>query len=211
MTTSAPCYSARYADALGYAAAAHATQRRKGSGIPYVAHLLRVSALVWDHGGDEDQAIAALLHDTAEDQGGVARLADIKARFGPVVAGIVDNCSDSLADTSAGEEKAPWQERKEHHLERARQLDPHAFMVMLADKVDNAESVLADLRLGDPVEVFSRFTGGVTGTAWYYQQMAAIAAERLPGSLADRLVAAANGVVSFADTLSSGPGELPPN
>ena len=208
---SSTCYSPRYAEALAYAAEAHATQRRKASDIPYIAHLLRVSALVWDNGGDEDQAIAALLHDTAEDQGGAARLADIEARFGPVVAGIVDACSDSLVDTSAGQSKAPWKERKEHHLARARKLEGHALMVMVADKVDNAESVLADLRLGDPDEVFSRFTGGVAGTAWYYGQMAAIAAERLPGPLAKRLVAAADGVASFADTLSSDPGELPPS
>lgn len=205
MTTSVPCYSPRYTEALAYAAQAHVTQRRKASDIPYIAHLLRVSALVWDHGGDEDQAIAALLHDTAEDQGGVARLADIETRFGPVVAGIVNDCSDSLADTSAGEGKAPWQERKEHHLERARQLDAHVLLVMVADKVDNAESVLTDLRLGDPVEVFSRFTGGVTGTAWYYSQMAGVAAERLPGPLADRLVAAADGVASFAKAFPPAP------
>jgi len=73
-----------------------------------------------------------------------------------VVAGIVDNCGDSLADTSAGEEKAPWLERKEHYLERARQLDEYTFLVIVADKVDNAESVFADLCVGDPVEVFGR-------------------------------------------------------
>lgn len=131
--------------ALASAADAHATQRRKASDIPDIAHLLRVSALVWDHGGDEDRAIAALLHDTAEDQGGAARLADIEARFGPVVAGIVDACSDSLVDTAGGEEKAPWRERKEHHLARASTLGPQTLLVMMADKVDNAESVLANV------------------------------------------------------------------
>lgn len=202
MTTPSSCYSLRYAEALAYAAEAHATQRRKASDTPYIAHLLRVSALVWEHGGDENQAIAALLHDAAEDQGGVARLADIESCFGPVVAGIVDNCSDSLADTSAGEEKAPWLERKEHHLECARQLDGYTLLVMMADKVDNAESVFADLCVGDPVEVFGRFTGGVEGTAWYYEQVAVIAADRLPGRLADRLTVAAAGVSSFAARLS---------
>ena len=202
MTTSTPCYSDRYTEALAYAAEAHATQRRKASDIPYIAHLLRVSALVWDHGGDEHQAIAALLHDTAEDQGGEARLADISDRFGPVVAGIVEACSDSLVDTSAGEEKAPWRERKVRHVAKAAQLDSYALLVMIADKVDNAESVLADLRNGDPAEVFGRFTGGPDGTAWYYEQMAAVATERLPGLLADRLTEAADGVTSFAASLS---------
>jgi len=201
MEPDAPRYSPRYAEALAYAAQVHATQCRKASDIPYIAHLLRVSALVWDHEGDEDQAIGALLHDTAEDQGGQARLDDIAVRFGPVVAGIVFDCSDSLADTSAGEDKAPWQERKDAHLAHAREMSEHSLLVMLCDKVDNAESVLADLRAGDPVEVFGRFTGGVAGTAWYYEQMAAVAADRLPGRLADRLTAAAAGVSSFAALL----------
>src|SRR5215831_1039581 len=106
----------RFDRALLYATHVHGGQVRKGTSIPYIAHLLSVSATVLEYGGDEELAIAALLHDSVEDQGGKARLEDVRNRFGPRVARVVAACSDSLADTAKGEQKADWKERKEAYL-----------------------------------------------------------------------------------------------
>src|SRR5215475_4004969 len=114
----------RFDRALVYATHVHGGQVRKGTSIPYIAHLLAVSATVLEYGGDEDLAIAALLHDSVEDQGGKARLEDVRNRFGERVAQIVKACSDSLADTAKGEPKAHWQERKESYLAHLRTAEP---------------------------------------------------------------------------------------
>src|SRR3954471_23657647 len=106
----------RFDRALLYATHVHGGQVRKGTSTPYVAHLLAVAATVLEYGGDEDLAIAALLHDSVEDQGGQPRLLDIKERFGERVARIVEGCSDSLVDTAKGEKKAPSRERKEAYI-----------------------------------------------------------------------------------------------
>src|ERR1700694_4269172 len=103
----------RFDRALLYATHVHGGQVRKGTSTPYVAHLLAVAATVLEYGGDEDLAIAALLHDSVEEQRGSARLQDVRNRVGERVAGIVAACSDSLANTSSGERKAHWQQRKE--------------------------------------------------------------------------------------------------
>jgi HD domain len=109
--------------ALIYATHVHGGQVRKGTSTPYIAHLLAVAATVLEYGGDEDLAIAALLHDSVEDQGGTARLEDVRNRFGERVARVVKACSDSLADTAKGERKAHWQERKEAYLAHLRTAD----------------------------------------------------------------------------------------
>src|SRR5436305_4816037 len=106
----------RFGRALLSATHVHGGQVRKGASTLYVSHLLAVAATVLEYGGDEDLAIAALLHDSVEDQGGKARLNDIRNRFGETVARIVEACSDSLADTAKGERKAHWQERKENYI-----------------------------------------------------------------------------------------------
>jgi hypothetical protein len=145
----------RFDRALLYATHVHGGQVRKGTSTPYVAHLLAVAATVLEYGGDEDLAIAALLHDTVEDQGGSARLEDIRNRFGERVARIVAACSDSLANTSSGERKAHWQERKEAYVAHLGQVDDDILRVSLADKVHNARAMLRDLRkhdLGDHAE-----------------------------------------------------------
>src|SRR5215468_9828602 len=103
----------RFDRALVYATHVHGGQVRNGTSIPYVSHLLAVSATVLEYGGDEDLAIAALLHDSVEDQGGKTRLEDVGNRFGHRVAHVVAACSDSLADTAKGERKADWHKRKE--------------------------------------------------------------------------------------------------
>src|SRR5262245_22598747 len=155
----------RFSDALVWAAALHARQRRKGTGIPYVSHLLSVCALVLEDGGDEDQAIAALLHDAVEDQGGRPVLDEIRARYGDRVAGIVEACTD--ADTVP---KPPWRERKEWYVGHIREATPEARRVSCADKLHNARTILADYRAVRET-VWQRFTAGREGTLWYYRAL----------------------------------------
>src|SRR3954453_20932533 len=139
----------RFDRALLYATHVHGGQVRKGTTTPYVAHLLAVAATVLEYGGDEDLAIAALLHDSVEDQGGKARLEDIRNRFGDQVAHVVAACSDSLADTGKGERKPAWQERKEAYIAHLDSADDAILRVSLADKVHNARAILRDLRNPD--------------------------------------------------------------
>ncbi len=131
----------RFHDALSYASRLHAAQRRKGGQVPYVAHLLAVTAIVLEHGGNEDEAVAALLHDAVEDQGGAPRLAEIRARFGVVVADIVAGCTD--ADTTP---KPPWQERKDRYLAHLPAAGRSVQLVAAADKLHNLRSLIEDYR-----------------------------------------------------------------
>lgn len=175
--------SPRYIAALTTAAELHRTQVRKQTGIPYLTHLMTVSSLVFEAGGTEDEAIAGLLHDAVEDAGGLDTLAMIRAMFGERVAGIVAACSDSGLDGQAGAVKAPWWDRKRVHLAHlAAETDRGVLLVVLADKVHNARTVVADLHTFG-VSVFDRFSTGATGTAWYYTQMAAVLTAQL-GELA---------------------------
>lgn len=169
----------RFEDALRFAAHLHARQKRKGTSIPYVAHLMSVASLVLENGGDEDQAIAALLHDAVEDQGGVPVLREIRSRYGERVARIVDGCTDSY-----GHPKPPWRKRKEDYLAHLRQADAEVRLVSLADKLHNARSILHDLRQSGP-QSLSRFNGGRLGTLWYYHSLVGIFQE-----LDDSLMAA---------------------
>jgi (p)ppGpp synthase/HD superfamily hydrolase len=173
----------RFDEALLYAAAVHRDHVRKGTAIPYLSHLLAVAALVLEDGGDEEQAIAALLHDAPEDRGGRSRLDDIRQRFGPGVAGIVEACTDTFEPR-----KPPYVARKREHLRRLRRDAPAAVLrVTAADKLHNARAILADHRvLGEAL--FARFTAGKDGTLWYYGCAARMLSERFPGRLADELV-----------------------
>jgi (p)ppGpp synthase/HD superfamily hydrolase len=167
----------RFTAALAFANEIHGAQTRKGSAIPYIAHLLSVAALVIENGGDEDAAIAALLHDAVEDQGGRDMLERIASRFGPEVAGIVAACSD--ADTIP---KPPWAERKQAYVHSIRHKSRAARLVSLADKVHNARSILADHReIGEAV--WDRFTGGREGTLWYYRALVDVFREEAPSAL----------------------------
>ncbi|MBN2548633.1 MAG: HD domain-containing protein [Anaerolineales bacterium] len=171
----------RFEQALLYAARLHREQKRKGSQVPYLAHLLAVTALILEAGGDEDQAIAGLLHDAVEDQGGLKTLTHIREQFGERVARIVDGCSDS--DTLP---KPPWRQRKEQYLEHLRTAAPEVLLVSLADKVHNARSIREDYQtLGEPI--WERFTGGKAGSLWYYHSLAAIFQQVYPCPLADEL------------------------
>jgi len=154
----------RFIDALAWAADLHRTQSRKASETPYVAHLLAVAALVLEYGGDEDEAIAALLHDAIEDQGGAPTRQKIAERFGPRVSQLVEGATETDAQP-----KPPWRERKEKHLAHLASADRSVQLIVAADKLHNACSLLADHeRLGEAV--WSHFRGGKAGTLWYYRQ-----------------------------------------
>jgi (p)ppGpp synthase/HD superfamily hydrolase len=158
-------YGEKFEEALKYAARIHRDQTRKGTKIPYVTHLLAVAAIVGENGGTEDEVVAALLHDAPEDQGGEARLEDIRERFGGEVADIVAANSDTFEDP-----KPPWRERKEAYVAHVAQAPRSVRLVSAADKLHNARSVLADLRsLGD--DLWPRFNGGKEGTLWYYRTL----------------------------------------
>lgn len=158
--------SARFNEALVYAAMVHRHQTRKGTSIPYVAHLLAVSSIVIEHGGTEDEAIAALLHDTIEDQG-IEQADVIRASFGEAVFDIVEGCSD--AAVPKGESKPPWRARKEAYIAHVRGASSPTRLVSAADKLHNARSVLTDYRaLGEAL--WNRFSGG-RDTIWYYRAL----------------------------------------
>jgi len=150
---------------VAYAARLHAQQKRKGTERPYIAHLLGVASIVLDHGGDEDSAIAALLHDAVEDQGGRPRLAEIRRKFGVRVARIVDGCTDAYTDP-----KPPWRPRKERYIAHLAEAPAEERLVSAADKLHNAREILSDYRrMGDAL--WSRFQGGKDGTLWYYRAL----------------------------------------
>ncbi|MEN8242275.1 MAG: HD domain-containing protein [Chloroflexota bacterium] len=172
---------ARFEQAVELAFRLHGRQTRKGSQIPYIAHLLGVAALVIEDGGSEYEAIAALLHDGPEDQGGEETLADIRAKFGEQVARIVANCSDTFEAP-----KPPWKERKLKHLKKIKDVEADTCRVLLADKLYNARALVSDLhREGETT--WEKFNGGKDGTLWYYREMHALLSEKLPGELADML------------------------
>jgi (p)ppGpp synthase/HD superfamily hydrolase len=176
-----PQLGSRFSEALAYAAEVHRGQVRKGTAVPYLAHLLGVAAMVLEAGGDEDEAIAALLHDTVEDQGGAARLADVRDRFGDHVAAVVAACSDTDQQP-----KPPWRERKEAFLEHLQKAPPDVLRVSLADKLYNARALVADLRAqGD--RTWPRFNAGKLDQLWYYRTLAELFRARLPGAMADQL------------------------
>ncbi len=160
--------SSRFEEALILATRLHTNQDRKGARIPYVAHLLAVTALVLEDGGDEDQAIAALLHDAVEDQGGIETLDEIRKIFGERVAHIVEGCSDSFESP-----KPPWKERKLNYLRHLREANIDVLRVSLADKLHNACSIQRDLQQNGDV-IWERFKGGKDGTLWYYRSLVAI-------------------------------------
>jgi (p)ppGpp synthase/HD superfamily hydrolase len=157
--------SARFEEALPFAALLHRDQVRKGSKTPYVSHLLGVAAIVLEHGGNEDEAIAALLHDAVEDQGGAPTLIAIRERFGDAVAAIVEGCTDTDVVP-----KPPWRPRKEAYVAHVASASPSVRLVSAADKLHNARSILADYRRHADA-VWDRFSGGKEGTLWYYRAL----------------------------------------
>jgi (p)ppGpp synthase/HD superfamily hydrolase len=171
----------RFIDALGYAARVHAGQRKPGDYQPYIGHLLRVAGLVIEDGGSENEAIAALLHDAAEDQGGLQRLAEIRRRYGEVVAKIVNECTDTYLPA-----KPSWRERKERYVQHLGDSSSAAVRVSLADKLDNARTALRDYQVQGEA-LWSRSGRSSQDICWYYSELAKLFAELQPGPLADEL------------------------
>jgi (p)ppGpp synthase/HD superfamily hydrolase len=168
----------RFADAVAYATRVHQGQSRRGA--PYIAHLLRVAGLVLEDGGSEDEAIAALLHDAAEDPGGRPRLTDIRGRYGDEVAAIVDSCTDSYEQPAP-----PWRVRKERYLKHLPDSSPGALLVSLADKVDNVRAILGES--GNGQTAVDR-----ADACWYYTSLARLFGQLRPGARADELAAMAD-------------------
>lgn len=157
--------SPKFNEALNFAIHLHSAQKRKGTEIPYVSHLLIVAGLVLEYGGSEEEAIAAVLHDAVEDQGGRPTLERIRRLFGGAVADIVEGCSDTDV-----EQKPDWQPRKEAYLARLATESDSVRLVSAADKLHNASAILRDYReVGE--RLWERFSGGREGTLWYYRSL----------------------------------------
>lgn len=155
----------RFTQAFVLAYHKHKPQARKASRIPYITHLMGVASLVLEAGGDEDLAIAALLHDIVEDCGGRPMLKQVQRLFGERVAEIVDGCTDAYVIP-----KPPWRKRKENYIRRLKKEDAGTRLVSAADKLNNLRSILSDYReIGE--FVWSRFNGGRDGTIWYYRTL----------------------------------------
>jgi (p)ppGpp synthase/HD superfamily hydrolase len=157
--------SPKFVKALGYAARLHARQFRKRTDRPYIGHLLSVTSIVIEYGGDEEMAVAALLHDAVEDHGGMPRLREFGRKFGKRVAHIVEGCTDSYS-----EPKPPWMERKRAYVARVAGESEDVRLVSAADKLSNSREVLHDFRVQGE-SVFERFQGKKEGTLWYYRAL----------------------------------------
>jgi (p)ppGpp synthase/HD superfamily hydrolase len=187
----------RFLRAFLFAAEKHGGQARKASTIPYIAHLMGVTSLALEAGGDEDLAIAALLHDVVEDCGGKPMLKEVRRRFGSRVANVVDGCTD--ADTDP---KPPWRERKESYIRHLRTADADTRLVSAADKLNNVRSILSDYReLGE--FVWSRFNGGREGTLWYYRSLRDEFLRHKPNRISRELDLAVKELESLVDRFST--------
>jgi (p)ppGpp synthase/HD superfamily hydrolase len=162
-------------------------ETRKQTDIPYLSHLMSVAALVMEAEGDEVQVAAAFLHDSAEDKGGEAELGRIEAEFGPEVAAIVRDLSDSLVDTTAGQIKEEWRLRKERYIDHLREAPERSLLVSAADKLHNARCILADYRR-EGADVWNRFNEkDPEQQLWYYRSLVDVFRDRLDSRLTDEL------------------------
>jgi (p)ppGpp synthase/HD superfamily hydrolase len=173
--------SPKFEEALVYATQAHCNQTRKKTSIPYIAHILGVTAIALEYGADETEAIGALVHDVVEDCGGAQRLREIEGKFGKAAAKIVEGCTDT--DETP---KPPWRERKEKYIAHVASADPATILVSASDKLHNARAILRDLRVqGD--RVFDRFNGRKEGTLWYYRSLVTAFREHANSELINEL------------------------
>ena len=157
--------SLKFSKAVHYAAEVHKTQKRKGTDIPYIAHLLAVASIALEYGANEDEAIAALLHDAPEDAGGQDRLEEIRQQFGDIVADIVQDCSDTFDIP-----KPPWKKRKKEYIDSIKGKSSSSRFVSAADKLHNARSILLDYRtIADAL--WPRFATGKVDVLWYYRSL----------------------------------------
>jgi (p)ppGpp synthase/HD superfamily hydrolase len=183
-----PPLTSRFDDAFQFAHHLHANDTRKGTSAPCIGHLMGVASMVLDDGGTEDEAIAALLHDAAEDHGGRATVETIRFRFGDAVAKIVEDCTDSWETP-----KRPWMERKLAYMDHARRLSPSSLRVSAADKVHNTYAILRDLRnIGE--DVWQRFNANPDDVMWYYQGLVRSYHEAGGGRLVDELERIVHGI-----------------
>jgi (p)ppGpp synthase/HD superfamily hydrolase len=185
----------RFDDAFVYAHRIHRNQRRKRTERPYISHLMGVASLVLQYGGDEEQAIAALLHDAVEDCGGAPRLKEIREKFGERVARIVNGCTDS--DQM---QKPPWRERKQRYVDHVRKEAPDVLLVSAADKLYNVREILMDLREHGLV-VWDRFSGGREGSLWYYRALVEAFRGRTAHALVDELERAVSELERLSTTV----------
>src|SRR3984957_7808235 len=180
--TTSPRLTPKFVKAMQYAAEKHATQTRKGSDIPYLGHLLSVAGFVIEADGTETEAIAALLHDAAEDQGGEETLAEIRQKFGDEVASIVAECSDTVATP-----KPPWREHKENYIHHLSDASDSAVLVSLADKLHNAHAILRDFR-AHGAQLWQRFSvKDPADHLWYYKSLLDVYSARLHNWMVDEL------------------------
>jgi (p)ppGpp synthase/HD superfamily hydrolase len=180
--TASPRLIRKFVEAMEYAAEKHGTQTRKGSDIPYLGHLLSVAGYVIEADGTETEAIAALLHDAAEDQGGLETLAEIREKFGDDMANIVGECSDTFEMP-----KPPWRERKENYIRHLSESSDSALLVSLADKLHNAHAILRDFRARGE-ELWERFSvNDPKQDLWYYQSLLEVYAKRVQNWMVDEL------------------------
>jgi (p)ppGpp synthase/HD superfamily hydrolase len=186
--------SPRFSQALTFANDLHVTQKRKGSHTPYISHLLTVCSLVLEYGGDEDCAIAALLHDAIEDQGGAATREKIRLHFGQRVTTLVDACTES--DQTP---KPPWQERKEAYLAHIPKMSDEVALISAADKIHNARSILRDYQtLGE--DIWNRFRAGKKVTLWYYRSSVNAFRQRKLTPIIEELTEVVRQLETIADT-----------
>ena len=184
--------SPHFSQALTFANELHFQQRRKGSNVPYISHLLSVCSLVLEYGGDEDCAIAALLHDAIEDQGGAATREKICLHFGERVTTLVDECTES--DQTP---KPPWRERKEAYLAHIPQMSDEVALISAADKTHNARSILRDYQtLGEAI--WNHFHGGKEGTLWYYRSLVSAFRKRKITPIVEELTEVVNQLEGIA-------------
>lgn len=186
-----PCYTERVDRALALATRAFRNIRRKGTDIPYLSHLLQVMVTVAEHGGDEDQLIAAVLHDYLEDIDG-ASADQVAAEFGERVARLVVGLSDAVARP-----KPPWRERKQRYLEHLRGSPAELKLISAADKLHNARSIRRDLaRVGDAV--WDRFSASRDETLWYYRELVGALGAGWATALLDELAAEVDALHALA-------------
>src|SRR5208283_4660883 len=176
-----PALGSRLQRAFRYAAEQHDGQTRKQSAVPYLSHLMAVASLVLEAGGDEDMAIAALLHDVVEDCGGMPRLREVRKMFGSRVAKIVEGCTDSF-----GEPKPEWVERKKGYLREVKHADVETRLVSASDKLHNVRTILTDYRQHGEA-IWTRFTGKKEGTLWYYRALSDEYRRRNPNRITSEL------------------------
>ena len=179
-----PALGIRLQRAFRYAAEKHTGQTRKQTAVPYLSHLMAVASLVLEAGGDEDMAIAALLHDVVEDCGGMPRLLEVRRQFGSRVAKIVEGCTDSFGDL-----KPEWMERKKNYLRELKDADVETRLVSASDKLHNVRTILTDYRK-DGDDVWKRFSGKKDGTLWYYRALSDEYQRRKPNRITRELAIA---------------------